>query len=265
MPHLALTEYLFNLGQSALQCAIVFLILHRRLYKSFPAFTAYLIFAVIKTVFLHIELATGVSHSTYYYSYYATQPGVFALELWVVYEVFKAVLEPYEALRRSWRIIFLISVVTLVLVNMLWIVYEPKTRATSLAILDLMRSIRVLQVGLLVVIFALSRLMGLSWRSYCFGMALGLGINAATEIVTLEMRRFYDWPVWNVLNTIGSLSYAVSILIWAWYFFQLPEVALPVWVIPQHSIEKWNAVLQGMLARAARVFTRNRIESLHDA
>ncbi len=251
MPHLTLAEYLFNLAQSGLQCVIVLLIFRRNLYRSFPAFTTYLIFAVIKTIFLHSELALGVSFLTYSYSYYSIQPLVLGLELWVVYEVFKAVLEPYEVLRRSWRFIFLISVVALVLVNVLWIVYEPQTRSPAMtkAIIDSMRSVRVVQVGLLLVLFALSRLMGLSWRSYCFGVALGFGTNAATEIVILELQRHYGWEVWNLLNTVGSLSYAVSILIWARYFFQTADVARRVWVVPQNNIEKWNDALEGMLAR----------------
>jgi hypothetical protein len=170
-----------------------------------------------------------------------------ALELWVVYEVFKAVLEPYEALRRSWRFIFMISVVALALVNVLWFAYEAQTGA--FVMLEWMRSLRVIQVSLLLILFALSRLMGLSWRSYCFGVALGLGISSATQIVLLEMRRHFGWEVWNLLNTVQSLSYAVTVLIWAWYFFQTAEVAQRVWVVPQNNIEKWNHALEGLLAR----------------
>jgi hypothetical protein len=251
MPHLTLAEYILDFVTSALQCVIVIVIFRRKLYKSFPAFTASTIFQLLKTTFLHVELALPVSFLTYSYSFYSIEPCSMALELWVVYEVFKTVLEPYEALRRSWRFIFLISVVALVLVNVLWIAYEPKTKVDLLtrAILDLMQSDRVIQVGLLLVIFALSGLMGLSWRSYCFGVALGFGTYAAAEMVGWEMRRRYGWEVWDLLNTIRSVSYAVSILIWGSYFFQPPEVARPVWVVPQNNIEKWNDVLEGMLAR----------------
>ena len=138
-----------------------------------------MIFAIIKTIFLHSELALGVSFLTYSYSSYSIQPYVMALELWVVYEVFKAVLEPYEALRRSWRFIFMISVVALALVNVLWFAYEAQTGACVM--LGWMQSLRVIQVSLLLILFALSRLMGLSWRSYCFGVALFV---SQTEIVS---------------------------------------------------------------------------------
>lgn len=251
MPHLTLAEYLFDLAQAALECVIVFFIFRRKLARSFPAFTAYLIFSIIKTIFLHIELAIGVSFLTYSYSYYSVEPCSIGLGLWIAYEVFKTVLEPYEALRRSWRFIFLISVVALVLVNVLWISYEPQTRSPQMtrAIIDLMRSVRFVQVSLLLVVSALSGLMGLSWRSYCFGVALGLGIYAATEIVILEIERHYGWEVWNLLNTVESFSYAVVLLIWARYFFQSPEVARPVWVVPQNNIEKWNYALELILAR----------------
>ena len=247
MPHLTLAEYVFNLTQSALQLVIVFLIFRRNLYRSFPAFTTYLIFCVIKTIFLHSELALGVSFLTYSYSFYSIRPCVMGLELWVVYEVFKAVLGPYEALRHSWRLIFLVSVMTLALVNVLWFAYEPKTGAWVM--LDFMRSINVIQVGLLLVVFGLSRVMGLSWRSYCFGVALGFGVSAASQIVTLEIRRHYGWAVWNLLNNVQSFSYAVVVLIWARYFLQTTEVAQLVWTVPNNDIEKWNHALEGMLAR----------------
>lgn len=209
MPHLTLAEYVFNLAQSALQCVIVFLIFRRKLQRSFPAFTVYLIFAVIKTIVLHIELALPVSLPTYAYSYYALTSGAMGLELWVIYEIFKTVLEPYQALRRSWWLIFLISIVALVLVDVLWITHQR----WAWAVPDLMRSINVIEAGLLLVIFALSRLIGLRWRSYCFGVALGLGINAVLEIVNMEMRRHYaltaggvfDTRLWDILNTILSL------------------------------------------------------------
>ena len=262
MPHLTLAEYVFNLAQSALQCVIVFLIFRRKLFRSFPAFTVYLIFAVIKTIVLHIELALPVSLLTYAHSYYPLTLSAMGLELWVIYEVFKRVLEPYQALRRSWWLIFLISVVALVLVDVLWIAHQQ----LAWAILDLMRSISVIAVGLLLVIFALSRLIGLRWRSYCFGVALGLGINAVLDIVDAEMRRHYgltaggvvDTRVWDILNNIHSFAYADTILIWAWYFLQKPEVANPVWVVPNSNIERWNDVLEQMLVRMARLFTRNR-------
>ena len=92
--------------------------------------------------------------------------------------------------------------------------------------------------------------MGLSWRSYCLGVALGLGIYVATEIVTLEVRRHDNrWAVWELLNVIRSVSYAVAIVTWAWYFFQPKEVAEPVRTVPNSNIEKWNRALQLMLAR----------------
>src|ERR1700756_923361 len=185
MPHLSPAQYLFNLAQSALQGVVVFLIFRRRLYRSLPAFTAYLIFSIIKTIFLHIELTLGVSFLTYSYSFYPLELCGTGMELWVIYEVFKTVLEPYDALTRCWQFIFLISVVVLVLANVLWIAYEPKIQAPLLTrgTVDLLRSLKAVQVGLLLVIFALSRFMGLSWRSYCFGAALGLGIYAVPELV----------------------------------------------------------------------------------
>ena len=215
MPHLTVTDWLLDLVSSALQCVILVMIFRRKLHKSFPAFIAYTIFQLIKTSILHIELTLPVSFPTYSSSAWSAELCDVGLELWVIYEVFKTVLEPYEAMKRSWRFMFLISGAALVSANLLWIAHEP----AIWVVLDMVRGVRLIQVGLLLVMCALSRAMGLSWKSYCFGVALGFGTYAASEMVALEMRHHYGWEVWNLLNTIRSLSYANAILIWGWYFF----------------------------------------------
>jgi hypothetical protein len=84
-------------------CVIVIVIFRRKLYRSFPALTACSIFQLIKTTFLHMELALGIALLPYSYSSYPLKLCSIGFELWVVYEVFKTVFEPYDALRRSWR------------------------------------------------------------------------------------------------------------------------------------------------------------------
>jgi len=48
-------------------------------------------------------VSSGVSFLPYSYSFYPLELCSIGFELWVVYEVFKTVFEPYDALRRSWR------------------------------------------------------------------------------------------------------------------------------------------------------------------
>jgi hypothetical protein len=117
----------------------------------------------------------------------------------------------------------------------------------------LIRSLRVGQVGLLLLLFAVSRSLGLSWRSYSFGLSLGYGTYAAVDFVVMAIRALYGGDVWKLLNTVGSLAYSVALFVWAGYFFLQPqEVAQPDRTIPHYDIEKWNEKLEEQLKRKMR-------------
>jgi hypothetical protein len=249
--HISGREFVLVLLPTLLQCAIVAVIFRRNLYTLFPAFTTYTICQIISTAVLTVVLVLQVSSLHYAYTFYPIEVCGIGLAVWVIYEIFQIVFEPYEALRRSWRFVFMITVVALVAISIFWLMYAPGTLSNRLthSMILLIRSLRFVQVGLLIVLFALSRFMGLSWRSYCFGVALGYGAYAAFELLEMAMRAEYGDEVWELLNKLRSLSYAVTILIWGSYFLQPTEVAESTWVVPHNDIEKWNHALEGILAR----------------
>ena len=83
MPHPTLAEHFFYLAQCALLCVIVFLIFHKKLYCSFPAFTAYSIVVTLMSIAQDSELALGVSLPIYMNSLYCFESCSIGLELWV--------------------------------------------------------------------------------------------------------------------------------------------------------------------------------------
>lgn len=249
--HITGREYVLVLLPTLLQCSILAVIFRRKLYSSFPAFTSYTICQIISAAVLTFVLALQVSSLHYAYAFYPIEIFTIGLALWVIYEVFQTVFEPYDALRRSWRLVFLTAVLVLVAISICWVAYAPGTLSNRLthSMILLIRSLRVVQVGLLIVLFALSRFMGLSWRSYCFGVALGYGAYAVFELLEMAMRAEYGEEVWELLNRIRSFSYATTILIWGWYFLQPAEVAESAWIVPHNDLEKWNHALEGILTR----------------
>ena len=256
--HIAPREYLFGFIPAVLQLIIAVVIIRRRLFRKFPIYTIYTIYQVGTIPVIYAELALQVSRLHYAYTWYPLQICSIGLAFGVIFELFRFVLEPYDALRRVWRVIFLVAAAVLVIVSVSWIIYGAGPQADRLTqTMNLVtRSLRLIQAGLMILLFALSGSLGLSWRSYSFGLALGYGIYAVVELVLNAMRAQYGNAVWELQYTLSTWAYNVMILIWAYYILQPQRLAQPVRIIPHNDIERWNEKLEELLKRKSRVAPR---------
>jgi len=125
----------------------------------------------------------------------------------------------------------------------------PVANRLSYAIFASLRSLRVIQVGLLLILFLISRSVGLSWRSYTFGIALGYGIYAAVDLVLTAIRVEFGEGIWHMYSVISTSAFMTMLTTWLWYILQPQHSGQPVRVIPQNDIEKCNRLLEGMLTR----------------
>src|SRR5690349_20043281 len=105
--YLTLKDYIIALVPAILQVLIAVVIFRRFLFRVFPIFTTYAIYQLVTLAILLLELTEHFSSLHYAYTFYPMQVGSIGLGLGVIYEVFKVVLEPYDALRRVWRVLFL--------------------------------------------------------------------------------------------------------------------------------------------------------------
>ena len=251
--HISPREYLFGVIPALLQPLIAVVIIRRELFRQFPVYTIYTIYQVVTIPVIYAELALQVSRLHYAYTWYPLQMCSIALAFGVIFELFRFVLEPYDALKRVWRVIFVVAAAVLVTISVLWIVYGSGPQADRLTqTMNLLtRSLRLIQAGLMVLLFALSRSLGLSWRSYSFGLALGYGMYAVVELVLNAMRTQYGNAVWELQYTLSTYAYNLMILIWACYILQPVRIAQPVRVIPYNDIAKWNEKLEELLKRKA--------------
>ena len=86
---------------------------------------------MIATVLVYAELAHGISSLHYAYTYYPIAILGIALGFAVIYEVFRVVLEPYDALRRVWRMLFFGAGLMLFVTAILWVIYGQARRRTD--------------------------------------------------------------------------------------------------------------------------------------
>lgn len=244
------TDYVLVSVGTLLQCVIPIVCLRRKLYRTLPWFFAYNLYSIFQTIVDMAVLASKSSVETYFYTYYVLQAFILAISFGVIYEVFDSVLEPYDALRRVSSKLFLGATVGLAVLGLAFVLYGTgvEYRMVRLIILT-QRSLRIVQIGLLIFLFALARSFALSWRSYSFGIALGYGIYASVDLVLTAVRLNYGVGAIPLQSLLNMLGYAIACGIWVWYMLQREAVAQPVRVVPHNDIEKWNEALEEMLTR----------------
>jgi hypothetical protein len=83
--HITLKDYILGLVPAALQCAIAVIIFRRKLFRLFPAFTAYTICQIICTLVVYVELTLQISSLHYAYTFYPLQVGSMGSPFGVIY------------------------------------------------------------------------------------------------------------------------------------------------------------------------------------
>ena len=133
----------------------------------------------------------------------------------------------------------------------LFSVRVPASIGSAYAVFVTLRSLRIVQLGLLLLLFVLARSLGLSWRSYSFGIALGYGLYAAVDLVLAAVRTQFGEGIWHLHSLLTTTAFTGMLFVWLFYILQRQAVAQPVRVIPYNDIAKWNEKLEELLKRKA--------------
>ena len=206
---------LWAMGVGALATVIV-LMVRRQLRRDFPLFFSYTIFQVIQNVLLFV---LRDYYREYFYTYWVTVILGVIIEFAVMYEIFLHVFRPYEALRRIAMVLFRWAALVLVMVA---VVTAAGNGASSLnkvmaTLLALERSIRVMQVGLVLFLFLFSQQVGLTQRHRVFGISLGFGITAAVDLTAVTMASSMANGSHYGLAVLSSAAFVAAAAVWTYY------------------------------------------------
>ena len=88
-------------------------------------------------------------------------------------------------------------------------------------------AVRLVQVSIFAGLASMVSLIGLRWRQYPFGVALGFGLYAT--VMLLATTKFADLGIsfkfsWGVISLV---AYSVAVLIWIWFFWAPAKVTDP--------------------------------------
>jgi hypothetical protein len=225
------------------QLTIVLVMLRRKLHRTFPVFFAYIVFHASETIVAYIVYS--ISMFAYYWYYWGCE-GIDAIfTLAVIQEIFRVMFAPYDALKMMGAAVFRYLTIALCLFAMISAVLSPsgETDRTFAAILVLDRSVQVVQLGLVVFLFAFCRLFGMTWRHYVFGIAAGLAFITSVGTAVIALRTHMGQAGNTLFAYAAPIGFFLGNVLWSYYFASEKSV-VPLNIVPRtDQLIAWNQAL----------------------
>lgn len=249
-PHSLLWHYLW-LAPHAFQVVIFVVMIRRKLYREFPVFFAYMVYEAIQgfTLFA-LDHSSAVSPAQYWQAHWMGSIGSIALRFGLIWEIFSHVFRPYTALWEFGKMVFRWSAMVLLLVGVAVAIYSPAPEMPRIlsGVFVIDRTISIIQCGLLIFLFLFASYFGLSWRSYVFGIAVGLGIYASVQLAASSI--WIQTGPFNqndIFTFVFMATFHGCVLIWLFYLLSKEPVRRPVGEIPDNDLEIWDRELARLL------------------
>jgi hypothetical protein len=251
MPLSKLILYYLWIAPHLLLMAIVAIMVRRKTFRLFPLFFAYVIFEIVQFgILFTLSLVHLVTIEGYFRLYSITFAVSSALRFGIILDVVSQLFQRYAVLEQMGKSVFRWITVGLLLVGLGLAAYGGgDTSDHSWFVLNMLnRTALILQTGLLVGLFSFSRYLNLSWRNQIFGIALGLGIYAAVDLVGAAIRSKTGFAYTNALDYASMTAYHCSALIWIFYLLAPERKLQPGTGLPaNYEVEDWNNELERLL------------------
>lgn len=213
----------------------------RKLHKEFPVFFW---FAVTQIVAFAIQFPVYemAEYRIYFCTFWVITALNLALEFKIIHEVFTDIFRPYHALKDLGTALFKWAALVMVLVSGVFISTNPGWGdPVGRDILVLQRCIEVIQCGMVLFLLAFCKPLGVSWRRQSFGIAVGFGVAAGSELISYAL--YFGEHISNdALNLTTMTFYNVGVLVWIFHStLNRREVSATV-LVPQ----RWDSALMDL-------------------
>lgn len=221
---MSLLNFILWWGELPLQAALLYVLVRKQSFRTFPWFFAYTLFTVTAGA---TRFMVRDHHSAYFWVYWTTQAASSLLGIAVMYEVFGNVFRNFS---RLWWFppIFPLTVVLSLALTISRSLSLPNGLKGAIAwIVGAELGLRLLQVAMFALLVTLVLLFGLRWRQQAFGICAGYGLHASVALLTTT--KFYEFGtkfkfLWGLVSII---TYSMAVLIWLWYFSIPVRTELP--------------------------------------
>lgn len=184
-----------------------------------------------------------------FFSTYAVDFAYKLLNLWVTLEIYSRLMTSYPALRKISAKVLWVSIIALLTISAMVYRFSDLHGLDSLmaALNSISRSFRIVQLGLLTVIFLIARSFHLRLRPYYNYIAIGLIIIDCSELIALSIYAMTQYSTYgvhagNLLRMIASLLVQIM---WIRVLFAGEGVSpagtpADLAALPFEQIDGWN-------------------------
>jgi len=203
-------------AQPILQSVVAVILLRRKLHKRFPMFFLFLLAQVANFAVIFPFWITG-NYRLYFGLFWLGAAVNAVLGFKVIHEIFLDVFRPYHTLKDLGTLLFKWAGVVMLLVSVV-VAFSNSFDQSPLvhAVTTLQRSVRIVQLGLILFLLLFSRFLGVSRKQVSFGISLGFGLFAGVELMLMALNSggFLKQGIFNLINMV---TYILAVFVWLGY------------------------------------------------
>lgn len=202
--------------QPVLLVPLAIVIYRRKLHKDFPFFFAFVLLEIL-TFIVEFPVYHLFAYRVYFCTFWTSAALDLVFNFKTIHEIFLDVFRPYNALKDLGGALFKWAAIAMVLVSGAFIsTHLNSDDPVGRSIMVLHRCVEGIQCGMVLFLLAFCGHLGVSWRRQSFGITLGLGCFAGTELIACALFSGGHISI-NVLNTVRMTAYSLAELIWLFY------------------------------------------------
>ena len=233
-----------------LMTAVAVGMFRKNLIREMPLFFGFIVFHILECIAATIAWKT--SYVAYFYTYWSAEVIDALLTLLVIQEISGLVLLPYEALRSIGMKLFRVTLLGLVAVAIIMAkgVGTFGLQKMVAALMTVQRSTQFIEAGMIIFLLVFSRLFGITWRNYVFGVALGFGAAACICGTALTLRTRVPEPYSAWAEAVLPFGFTIGTVVWAYYIVVSSDsVQINTKQVDASPLSGWNHALEGILER----------------
>ena len=224
-------------AQPILQSVVAVILWRRKLHKQFPVFFLFLL-AQVANFAVTFPLWLVGDFKTYFVFFWLGEAVNAVLGFKVIHEIFLDVFRPYHTLKDLGTLLFKWAGVVMLLVSVV-VAFSNSFDENPLvhALTTLQRSVRIVQLGLILFLLLFSSFLGVSRKQVSFGISLGFGLFAGVELMLYALNSG-GFVKLNHLNLINMSTYNLAIFVWLGY--SLSRKAVRVAAVNHLQTQRWE-------------------------
>ena len=224
-------------AQPILQSVVAVILWRRKLHKQFPVFFVFLLAQVANFAVIFPIWRIG-NYKLYFWLFWLGEAVNAVLGFKVIHEIFLDVFRPYHTLKDLGTLLFKWAGVVMLQVSVV-VAFSNSFDQSPLvhAVTTLQRSVRIVQLGLILFLLLFSRFLGVSRKQVSFGISLGFGLFAGVDLMMYVFISggFVKQAIFNLINMS-----ALCLAIFVWLGYSLSRNAVRVAAVNRLQTERWE-------------------------